>query len=256
MDMDETSQTINAVETTCRILDALRQQGKMGVTELSQELDLGKSTTHRHLATLRSQNFVVKDDNKYKLSHLYFAMTEQVKRQLRVYDEIAATVDNLAADTGEVSQFALEEQNRLVYIYKSAGENAIPVVSDAGYEGIFHCSGMGKAILAQLPDDEVERVIDEHGLAKETENTITEKSALYEELDRVRERGYAIDNEEFMPGLKCVAVPVHIEKPAVIGGISISAPASRMKQERIETELVPKAIDAANLVEVNARVGE
>lgn len=254
--MNETSQTINAVKTACQILDSLSEHGKMGVTELSQELGLGKSTTHRHLATLQNQNFVVKNNNKYKLSLVYFAMTEQVKQQLNVYDEIVDTMDELAADTGEVSQFALEEQNRLVYIYKSEGENAVQVVSDAGYKGIFHCSGMGKAILAQFSDDDVKRVIDRQGLAKETENTITEKNALDEELDGVRERGYAIDNEEFMPGLKCVAVPVLIENPSVIGGISISAPASRMEQERIENEIVPKATNAANIIEVNALVEE
>lgn len=254
--MDETSQTIDAVTTTCRILDTLRKKGKMGVTEISQELNLGKSTTYRHLRTLWNQNFVVKTDDKYKLSLIYFAMTEQVKNQLNAYDEIVDEIDSLAADIGEVSQFALEEQNRLVYIYKSEGENAVQVVSGTGYEGIFHCSGMGKVVLSHLPDDVVDTIIDKQGLAKETENTITEKQALKEELDEVRECGYAIDNEEFMPGLKCVAVPVLIEEQSIIGGISVSAPASRMGQERIENEIVPKAKSAANIIEVNALVEE
>ena len=252
--MDQSTETIDAVSTSCSILSTLQEHGPMGVTELATELNLSKSTAHRHIISLRAEKFVVKSGDKYQLSLRFLAMFEQVIDQLGIFEVIKNTLDELAEETGEVAQFAVEEQEELVYIYKSEGEQAIRVVSDMGYQGNFHCTGLGKAILSHLPEEKIDKIIERHGLKQKTENTITSRERLNDELAEIRDQGYATDDEEFMEGLKCVAAPVYVNEPELVGGVSVSAPARRINDNMVNQELIEEVLDAANVIEVNSMV--
>lgn len=247
--------TINAVQTTCRLLDALEEKGGAGVTELSNELGIAKSAVYNHLNTLRKQNFVVKEDEEYRLSFTYISKAEHVKKELGYYDAIVKEVEKLASETEEISQYAIEQQGQLVYLYRANGENAINLLTDVGDSEMFHCTGVGKAILANIPEEELEWIIESNGLPERTNKTITSRERLADRLEEIRERGYAIDNEEAVDGLRCVAAPI-VTEDGTAGAISISGPVRRMDDEHIETELAPKVLRAANVIELNAKIPE
>jgi DNA-binding IclR family transcriptional regulator len=254
--MSNDGRTIRAVGITSRLLDALAAKPSAGVTELADELGIAKSAVYNHLNTLREHNYVAKEDGRYNLSLTYVSLAETVKNRLGFYDVLVDETERLAEETGEVAQFALEEQAQLVYLHRANGENAVELLTDTGSSEMFHCTGLGKVILANLPDERVEAVLTEQGLTERTGNTITDRSALEAELDRIRDRGYAIDNEEAVDGLRCVAAPTVLGGRATMGAVSISGPVRRMTDERIESELVPKVLQAANVVELISKISE
>jgi len=251
---EQSKKTVDAVETACSILDALERTEGAGVTELAAEVGIAKSAVHSHLTTLRKMNYVVKEGTTYRLGLRYLSMAELVKDQLGVYDTAVDQVETIAEDSGEVSQFAVTEQNRLVYVERVDGPNAVDIRTDVGHQGMFHCTGLGKSILANLTREEITEIIDVHGLERRTENTVTDEEELLAEVRTVRERGYAIDDQEAIAGLTCVAAPVDIPGSETTGAVSVSGPTRRMDDDRIETELAPMVLRAANVIELEANI--
>lgn len=247
---DEKPRTVKAVEIACRILEALQRLDGAGVTELADDLGYAKSAVHAQLATLVEHNLVVKDGTTYRLSLRYLDMAEYVKDRFGKFDVIRSEVDSLAAETGEVAQFATEEQGRMIYLHKAKGENAVETVSTIGRREFLHCTALGKAILAELEPERVDEIVSQHGLPEKTENTVTTPEELGEALEATRERGYAIDDEENIRGLRCIAAPVFTDDD-VIGALSVSGPSSRMTDKRLEEELIETISQSANVIQIN-----
>ncbi|WP_423999057.1 IclR family transcriptional regulator [Haloarcula salina] len=246
------SRTVEAVQTTLDIIELLLERDGAGITEIASELDRSKGTIHGHMATLSQNEFVVKEGDTYRLSLRYLELGEKVRNRLQIYDVVTEELDDLSASCGELAQFAMTEHGRAVYIYKSAGENAIQSASSPGKREYMHCLSLGKAMLAHMPRERVEEIIDRHGLVGYTENTITDPETLFEELEAIRERGYAFDREEKIEGLRCVAAPV-TTKDEIVGAISISGPASRFEGEFYEEELPSMVTRSANVIEINSQ---
>jgi DNA-binding IclR family transcriptional regulator len=253
MASEETGRTVKSVQTALDVTDYLKENGGAGVTELADELGHSKGTIHSHLATLYENEYVIKDGDEYRLSLRYLELGEFVKDRLGFYGVVKDEVDDLAAETGELAQFATLEHGRAVYLYKVGGEKAVQTASTIGKREYVHCLALGKAMLAYLPRARVDGIIDRHGLPPVTEKTITDREELYETLEVVRERGYAIDNEEKIESLRCVGAPVKTNDHEVLGAVSISGPASRMEGERFEEELPNKVMRSANVIEINAK---
>lgn len=244
--------TVQSVEITLDIIEYLREQGGAGITEIAEALGRSKGTVHGHIATLVDYEHVVKQDGKYHLSLYYLDLGEAVKSRLNVYDVVHEELADLANATGEVAQFAVEEHGRAVYIHKTGGENAVQTASSPGKREYMHCTSLGKAMLAHIPDERVDEIIDRHGLPGYTANTITTREELSEELATIRERGYARDREELIEGIRCVACPV-MRNEEVLGAISVSGPARRIEGEFYESELPSMVQRSANVVEINAQ---
>lgn len=244
--------TVQAVHNAVAIIELLQERNGLGVTELATELDLSKATVHHHLATLLQHEMVVKDDAQYRLSLRHLDLGETVKSRLGYYDVVRQEVNDLAEETGELAQFATEEHGRAVYLYKARGPKAVQTASTIGRREYLHCISLGKAILAHLPEERVEEIVDKHGLQQFTRKTIASREELFERLDQVRERGYAIDDEEKIEGLRCVAAPV-LSDSDVLGAVSVSGPSSRMRGERFEKELPEVVQRSANVIEINAK---
>lgn len=253
MQGNETPRTVQSVQTTIDLVEHLREVGKAGVTELARALDCSKGTVHSHLATLVENEYVVKNGDQYELSLKFIDLGEYAKSRLDIYEVVTEELDDLAAETGEVAQFATEEHGRAVYLYKAYGDKAVNTASSVGKREYIHCIALGKAMLAQFPEHRVEGIIDRHGLPTQTENTITDREELATELQAIRERGYAIDDEEMIDGIRCVAAPLTNED--VVGAISISGPSSRMDGQRFREELPDKLLRSANVIEINAKYG-
>jgi len=253
MTRDHGTRLVAAVDTSCDILTALGELDGAGVTELATEVDVSKATVHSHLATLKANEFVVQEGTQYFLSHRFLEFGEFAKDRIGIYSIVTAEVEDLATETGELVQFATEEFGRVIYLYKARGENAVQTASRIGRRQYLHCTALGKAILSQYDDDRVDAIVDEHGLPEMTPHTITSRESLFEDLVATRDRGYAIDDQEAISGLRCIAAPVVGPDESVRGAVSISGPSGRMRGERFEETIPEHVIGATNAIELNAK---
>lgn len=241
---------INATDNACRILAALRRLDGAGVTELAEEVEYSPSAVHAQLNTLRKSGFVVKDGTTYQLSLKFLDIAQHVVSRFGDIDVIRSEVNTLADETGEVAQFATHEQGKIVYIHKSRGDNAVKTGSFMGKREHLHSTAMGKAILSTRPEEEADEIVDAFGLPEQTPRTATTYEELRTRLETVREQGYAVDDEENVRGLRCVAIPVMASDES-LGAVGVTGPTSRMTDERIETEFVDAVANSANIIEVN-----
>ncbi|GGL66593.1 IclR family transcriptional regulator [Halocalculus aciditolerans] len=255
MPESDAPRTIESVENALGVLDELEARETVGVSELAEALDRSKGTVHTHLATLAKHGYVVNDDGRYRLSLRYLGLAEAAKSHVGSYDAVTRELDDLAATHGERAQFAVEEGGKAVYVYRATGSDAVNPSADIGRYEHLHSIGLGKAILSVLPEARVDAIVAEHGLPERTAETVTSREALAEELDRVRERGYAVDDEERVHGIRCVAMPLVTGESEPVGAMSVSGPASRMTDDRIQSEILPDLRQAVNVVEVNAELG-
>jgi DNA-binding IclR family transcriptional regulator len=248
----EGGRRIQAVATTCDLLNVLRELDGAGVSELARETDYSKATVHSHLATLLDNEFVVKRENHYEISLKFVDFGEFAKNGVAIHDIAAQEVNKLAEQTGEVAQFMVEEHGRGVYLHKASGENAIRTASYTGERKDLHCTALGKAILAQFSREHVEEIIDDQGMPAHTENTITTREELFNNLKTIRQENVAYDDEEVLSGLRCIAAPIGYKNGDIQGAISISGPTSRFKGKRFREELAETVRSAANVIEVNS----
>jgi len=249
---EDERRTVRAVETSCEIIDVLRERNDAGVTEIANELAVTKGTVYTHLATLKENELVVKENNRYRLSLRFLGLGEHVRDQMQIRDVVEKEIEKLAEESGEVAQFMVKEHGRGVYLHKAEGENAVQTSSFVGDRNPLHSTALGKAILAFLPEERVDQIVDQHGLPAKTPNTITDRGELDEELEQTREEGLAFDHEEIFKGLQCVAAPVIDQQGELIGAVSVTGPTSRMQGSRLKEEIAEMVQHASNVIEVNA----
>lgn len=242
---------VKSDQTMLQILTTIKRRGEVGVTDLANELDLAKSTVHSHLKTLHDAEFVVKEEGRYRIGLRFLDFGETSRQQIGEYQYIQDKVENLATQTDERAQFIVPEHGRGIFLYVATGNHAVQTDSRIGKRIALNTSSAGKAILAHLPDERVDDIIDRHGLPDRTEQTITDPDRFREELERTRDRGYAINLEETTEGLRAVGVPVLGPSGEVLGALSVSGPSHRLKDNWFESEIPDMILGAANEIELN-----
>ncbi|MFC7157554.1 IclR family transcriptional regulator [Halomarina halobia] len=251
----DSPRTVQAVQISLDIVNALKQRRGAGVTELAEELEYAKGTIHSHLATLIENEYVVKEEGTYRLSLQFLELGQLVKDRINAYDAIRNELDDLAEECDELAQFATHEHGRIVYLYKARGENAVQTASRVGMREYMHCTALGKSMLSQLPEERVDEIVERHGLPKFTDQTITSKPTLKMDLESIRERGYAFDEEEKIEGLRCVSTPIQTNDGEILGAISVSGPSSRMEGDLYREEIPQMLERSANVIEINSQFG-
>ncbi|WP_207592370.1 IclR family transcriptional regulator domain-containing protein [Halomontanus rarus] len=244
--------TIRSVQIAFNIIETLQERDRIGVTELANELGHSKSTIHSHLRTLEERKILVRDGDGYRLSLRILDMAADVRDQVGNYDVIRDEVEALAAETGEIAQFGLEEHGQVSYLYKATGDRAVVTASQVGTQQPMYSTSLGKTILAYLPPERTEEIVRNTDFEAITPQTITSPEELYDELEEIAERGYGIDDEENIEGLRCVAAPVRNDE-TILGAVSITGPSSRFTNERIHDELPEYVTRAANVIELNTK---
>lgn len=244
------------VETSWEIIHALEDLGGAGVTELANYLEIPKGTVYTHLATLKEQKYVKKKEKRYYLSLHFLSLGEYVKNNSILFNAGKSEVRQMAEETDEYAHLVTEEHGELIYLHEARGQNAIGkdyYSKKFQKPGYLHSSSYGKAILAYLPEDRVKAIIREFGLPQRTENTITSEEKLSQELETIREQGYALNDEEEILGSRAVGAPILDSNDIVLGAISLTKPVSRMQGEEFH-KTVPKAVTStANIIEVNVQ---
>lgn len=242
---------IQAVEKTLNVLEALWQLGGAGVTELTNQTGLAKSTVHAHLKTLRSKGYVVQGGDEYRLSLRFLSFGEHVKHEQPLYSSAASSITNLAERTGE-RVLCVTEQNGLGPVVRAAGgARSVSTGIGVGTHTYLHCSAGGKAMLAHFSQPKVDWVIDEWGLPRFTESTITERDDLVSELESVREDGIAYNRGEYLPGVGAVGTPITGTDGDVLGAVTITGPERRLETEWEFEELHGQLRAAVNAIEVD-----
>lgn len=251
---DDGPRTIKAVERAAAIIDTIEDDGPVGVTDLAAELGVSKGTAHTYLSTLARERLLTRSGDEYHLSLRYLSLAERLKSRIDIYDLVKKEVDKLAEETGERAQFAMLEDGMVANVYRAEGANAIRTTVTVGQYDYPHYIAVGKAMIAHLPEERRAEIVEDSGLPARTDRTITDRGELEAHLETIRERGYAVDDEERARGVRCVGAPLLDDSGGVLGGISISGPAQRMTDDRIESELRDLLLRSANVIEVNAEL--
>lgn len=241
---------IGAVQTTLRILETLRDQRSMGVTELAERLELPKSTVYSHLNTLERDGYLRSEDGEYRLGLRLLEMGESTRRHLPLFDVAKPELDALAEETGELVNVAVNEDFEAVYLYLAYGENAVRLDTHPGKRVPLYCTAIGKCLLAHMEESRRERYLDDVALDPITAHTITDRAELRGELESIREQGYAVDRGERMEEIRCIAAPVLLEDDCV-GAISLTSVISRMRGNRLTDTMPQKVVDAASVIQIN-----
>lgn len=250
--MTDPKNAVTAVQTTLDILEVLKDNGAMGITELTDEVDVSKGTVHNHISTLRHNDFVVKTEDRYQLGFRFMDLAHHAKRRVSIYDLVSQEVDSLAEKSGEMALYTQAEHGMGVCLYRALADSAVNTSLYEGHRSNLHHTAVGKAILAHMSRAEVEAIIERRGLEPQTENTITDADTLFSELEEIRERGFAFNREETIPGLVGVGAPIKDRHGEVTGAISIIGPTSRMDEDRFYGEIPDMITRSVNIIEINA----
>lgn len=251
---DDGPRTLQTVSTSSQVMTTLKELNGAGVTELATELGISKSTAHIHLTTLVENGLVVKRDGQYELALKLFAFGEYVRNQNPLYRHGKPQVDELADKTGQYVHIVTKENGRAVNLYQVKGDTSVRgeyQTTKPQQRDHLHYTASGKAILAYLPEQRVDEIIDQYGLPKRTANTVTDPETLFEELATIRDRGYAYNNEEEIEGFRAIGAPIQTPNGDVLGSLSVSGPASILQGDRFKETLPEQVVNSANVIEVN-----
>jgi len=241
------------VQSVQRAMDMLEcvatEPTGMSLSQISGHVRLHPSTAHRILATLAAGGHVSRDpaSRTYRLGPSLVSLGEAARAQAGTTPQIRAILAYLAQQCGELANFAALDGMMAAYVAQAQPTpGPVTIFTRMGTRVPLHCTGVGKAMLAFLPDGFSQALIDA-GLKRYTSSTIVSAIQLVTELEGIRHDGYAIDNEEYEVGVRCVASPLRDRGGGVIGAISVSGPSTRMSPDRLPSlaKLVREAATAA-----------
>lgn len=228
---------IQSVERALALLELLAESpGGIRLNDISKALNLNVSTCHHLLSTMMSRGYVAQSgkDRAYFLGGKVTELSGARMRQFTLVDVAMPALRALNERTGETVHLAVLQGDELVTIATLDSRHAVRVVSGPGGKAeAIHATATGKAILAWLPESEADRILARTGLARFTDKTITDRDVLTEELRHVRRNGFAVDREEFQPGVVCLGAAIRDSAGAVIGSFSCSIPTLRAGKERL-----------------------
>ncbi len=240
---------IQVIERMNALLDALAQQSEpVSLKSLSQTTGLHASTAHRILNDLVLARMVDRTEpGLYQLGMRLLELGNLVKARLNVRDAAAVPMRDLHRLTGETINLSVRQGDEIVYIERAVSERSgMQVVRAIGGRAPLHLTSTGKLFLAADDKKSVRSYGMRTGLAGQTKNSITELGRLERELDEVRTKGFARDNEELELGVRCIAAAIRDDAGRLVAGLSISAPADRANDGWLSAlERTAKEISAA-----------
>lgn len=227
---------IQSLQRGLGILEVVAARGSGApLAEISRELGLHPSTAFHLLRTLVALGYLSQDAStrRYRLDSKVFHLVASVSTEGQLVDVAESFVAELARESRETSHLAVYEHGLAVVICKVDGSGPLMVSERIGTRRPLHCTAIGKVLLAYLHEPEVLAVLSQMRLLRYTAKTITDRASLERELARVRDRGYALDDEEFSQGVRCVAAPVFNVSGQLVAALGLSGPTIRVTRERM-----------------------
>lgn len=247
--------SLSSVSNAVRVLCAFSaREPEMGVSELSRRLGLGKSTVHRLLSTLSEGDLIERNprNGKYRLGLKVYELGTVVSSRLNLHEAVALHIDELRDLTGETVHVGILDGGEVVYVERRESPHTLRLFGHVGHRNLAHCTSTGKVLLAYLEDEEFEEEIGGEVLEARTPYTITDAGELRREIERVRERGYAVNMNEAEMGVASIAAPIRDNSGRVIAAISVAGPTLRFQHDALG-RLTAATVRTAG--EISARLG-
>ncbi len=203
---NSSTRQVQSVRTAFRIIGTLQDRDGVTMNELATELDLAKSTVHNYLGTLQSLGYAMERDGTYRLGLRFLTHGMAARNGLGLRDAVTHVLPRVSQDLSQSTWWIVEELGRGIFVDKATPESAQPRYGRVGKRSYLHTHAPGKAILASLSPEYVEQLVDYHGLPVYTKETVTDPETLYDELDEIRRRGYAVSDGEAALGIRSVGV--------------------------------------------------
>lgn len=233
----ENKNPIQVADRLFLVMEILAETGPVTLAELCSHLDLNKSTVHRLLSSLIYMEYVKQDSEtgKYALSFKLLNLSNKLLSHIDILDTVRPCLRKLSAEIGETVHFVQLDGLDAVYICKEESQqNSIRMVSKVGSRIPLYCSGVGKAMMADMDSTRIQTIWYDSDIKKLTPHTIIDYTQFLEKIKEVSTKGYALDDEENELGVRCIAVSIPDYKGRTKYALSVSAPIGRMSDERIE----------------------
>lgn len=243
--------------TVGKALDVLDKVAGFGrpvrFSELLADAAYPKATLYRFLQTLTHQGMLAYDPQSqtYGLGVRLVRLAHAAWAQSSIAPLARPYIDKLSAEVGETIHLAQLDQGQVLYVDKRNAQRPVEMFSQAGKVGPAYCTGVGKAMLAFLSEDELSRALDRQSFHRFTEHTLDTPGKLLDELQAIRRRGFAYDREEHEPGIICVAVPILTRAGRAMGALSITSTTARTTLDQLGG-LAPQIRETADLIAAEA----
>lgn len=225
---------ISTLEKGLNIIELLAEYGRLSVTELAKLTGQNRSASHRFLAALKELGYLHQGtDSKYRLSLKLFEIANKIDNIDTVRSVARSFMRELSNLYGETVNLGRLDGKDMIVVDAVLGTEIIKFDSHIGDRSAAHTLAMGKAVLAYRSKDEQREYMENAVFKALTPHTITDNESLRDELDKIKDQGYATDDEEWTLGLRCISIPIH-NAPLPSYAISVSGPISRMNREKIE----------------------
>ena len=244
---NQSDSLVQSLDRGLQLLLVFEDRGPdLSLGQLSQALDLPKSTVHRLIATLCARGFMeqVKSTGNYRLGLRLHGLGARTVVARTLTSEAEPFLRSLLEKHGETVSISVLDEDETVIIDKMESELAMRVTSQIGKRNPVHCSGSGKVLLAFAHPDTREKIISRITLTRHTDKTITCREALRGHLEEIRKRGYAVDDEEIQEDQICLSAPVWNHEASACAAITISGPAGRIRAKGLEA-IAASIVDAA-----------
>lgn len=246
---DKKGRELKTIIRVFDIIESILELEDPTLSELAEAMDMAKSTIHSYLNTLENQEYLVKENDAYRLSLRFLDFGTRTKQWWDIVGAAQNHLEDLAEETGEVAWLIVEEWGYGVFLSRAIGHHGVPTHGWIGKRTYLHTTSAGKAIMANLSEEKLDRIIDQHGLPQVTSQTITDRARLEDDLAEIRERGFALNRSEIVEGHHGVS-SVIICEDEVIGAVGIAGPAHRLSGETFREDIPQIVLGAANAIEL------
>jgi len=246
--------TVQSVAKAADILECFVSKSELGISDISKLMGMSKSTIYGIVNTLVETGMLEQDSEsrKYRLGLKLFELGHIVEKRMDIRAEAKPFCMALSEKYSQTVHLATHSEGDVVYIDKFDVPDFLIVYSQIGRRAPMTCTGVGKAMLAYLGQDYIEKYILPKTFAKKTANSIDTAEKLFADLEEIKKRGYALDNEEIEQGLKCVAAPIFNKNSEPVAAVSLSGTAAKMDSIPVPT-LAADVLKCAG--EISARLG-
>jgi IclR family acetate operon transcriptional repressor len=226
---------IRALERGLQVLEVLGSRGSASLSDIARATELSCSTIFRILETLRQRGYVEQDESAglYQIGFKAVQLGAAYSAASPLPQASHPVMNELVEKINETANLAVLDGNEAVYIHQVEAQHSIRMFTQLGARAPLHCTGVGKILIAWQHEDQLERLLGGRRYQAFTSKTITSLKDILVELDQVREQGFAIDDEEREPGVRCVTAPVHDKHSAVVAALSVSAPTTRFPKKQL-----------------------
>lgn len=240
--------TVQTLDRTFDIIELLATSPNgMGVTEIGRKLGLHKSTVYRLIKALVQRGYLEKDQSTgaYRIGLKFVEISSLHIQQIELKTEAIPFMRHLSELTGQVTHLAIMDETEVVYIEKIDVIQSLRMYSQIGKRIPVYCSALGKVLLSGQNSDYQKRIMKKIKYTQHTKNTIREESQFINELEKTKQRGWAVDNEEHELGIRCIAAPIRDFTGKVIAALSITGSKNTIVPEKDQyySELVVEAAD-------------